>query len=241
MKLTKAKLGVIAAIALGLWFISRPAKVFQHPEREARDVWQKQLLEVREGRSTAIVMPDLSLHAAHLPDLAAVTEQVTELNLSGDQLGPQIIAITACSHLRILHLRTEIGDAEIAALAQLRELEVLDLPLAKGVTDVGLQSLEGHPMLKLVRLRAPRVSDVGLASFARMPALRWLHLMEVPLTDTGLAVFQAMPNLESLYLDGDLATEEGLTGLVLARPDLHFHRDQLHLDADPRNLDGHHD
>jgi hypothetical protein len=140
-----------------------------------------------------------------------------------------------------LHLRAELGDAEIEKLAQLRELEVLDLPLALHVTDKGLRSLAQHPRLKLIRLRSPQLSDEGLSVLATLPELRWLHLMEVPLTDAGLEVFRTMVRLESLYLDGDRATDEGLSNLVLARPDLHFHRDQLHLATDPRRQDGHRD
>ena len=118
-------------------------------------------------------------------------------------------------------------------------MEVLDLPLALQVTDSGLKSLELHPRLKLLRLRAPRVTNEGLRSFSQLPELRWLHLMEVPLTDAGLEIFRAMTKLESLYLDGDQATDEGLSNLVSARPDLHFHRDQIHLSSDPRQRDGH--
>lgn len=241
MKRNKIELCVIAAIVVFLGFLLQLGYVSPEPVREARAAWQMQLQEIRDGRSTSIVMPELSLDPAHLSDLATVAKQVTELNLSGDQLGQQIATVTACTHLRILHLRTEIGDAEIAALAQLRELEVLDLPLATGVTDAGLKALEGHPTLKLVRLRAAQVTDAGLASFTQMPALRWLHLIEVPVTDAGLEAFRSMPKLESLYLDGDRATDDGLSALVLARPDLHFHRDQVHLSTDPRRNDGHRD
>jgi hypothetical protein len=241
VKLNNTVLGAIVSIAAILGFLLRSGSVSPDPVKEARATWQQQLEEVRAGRSTAIVMPDLPLSSVHLPELGTVTEKVTELNLSGLDLGEGIPSIALCSHLRILHLRTEVGDAEITALTQLRELAVLDLPLATGVTDVGLQSLEGHPSLKLVRLRSPLVTDAGLSSFARMPALRWLHLMEVPVTDAGLGVFREMPSLESLYLDGDRATDGGLSALVQARPDLHFHRDQLHLSTDPRREDGHRD
>ncbi len=241
MKLTKIELCVIAAIAVFLGFLWRLGFVSPEPVREAKAAWQKQLNEVRAGRSAAIVLPDLQLSSVHLRDLGTVADKVTELNLTGDQLGPEIATIAACMHLRILHLRTEIGDKEIAALAQLRELEVLDLPLATGVTDAGLKALEGHPKLRLVRLRAPRVTDAGLASWPRLPELRWLHLMEVPLTDAGLETFRLMPKLESLYLDGDRATDDGLSALITARPDLHFHRDQVHLPTDPRQRDGHRD
>lgn len=241
MKLTKIELCVIASIALGLGFLLRPGDVSPEPVREARAAWQKQLDEVRAGRSTAIVLPDLQLSSVHLVDLGTVADKVTELNLSGDPLGQQIASITVCLHLRILHLRTVVGDDEISALAQLRELEVLDLPLATGVTNAGLKALEGHPKLRLIRLRAPQVTDDGLASLPRLPGLRWLHLMEVPLTDAGLETFRSMPKLESLYLDGDRATDDGLSALITARPDLHFHRDQVHLPTDPRQRDGHRD
>ena len=234
-------------MAVLLWFVLLLLPLFQVPRetgaggRAARAAWQKQLEEVREGRSTSIVIPELHRSNVHMRDLATVADKITELNLSGYHVGEQIEWIAACSHLRILHLRTEVGDAEIAALAQLRELEVLDLPLGTGVTDAGLKALEGHPKLKLVRLRAAQVTDAGLASLAQMPALRWLHLMEVPVTDAGLEAFRSMPKLESLYLDGDRATDDGLSALVLARPDLHFHRDQVHLSTDPRVNDGHRD
>ncbi len=236
------EISAILVIVLGIWFIARP--VTPQPlltKGEPRAVWNQQLKAVEDGLSTKIVMSDWQLHPTSLAELKTVSARITELNLSGDDLVRQIDAITACSHLRILHLRTVIGDEQIAALAQLRELEVLDLPLATGVTNAGLKALEGHPKLRLVRLRAPLVTDAGLAVFAQMPELRWLHLMEVPVTDAGLGVFQALPKLESLYLDGDQATDEGLSALILARPDLHFHRDQVHLSTDPRQGDGHTD
>lgn len=206
-----------------------------------RAAWNQQLQAVEAGESTKIVMPDLRLHPTSLNGLASVSEKITELNLSGDDLAQELSAIAACTHLRILHLRTEIDDTHFAALSQLRELEVLDLPLASGVTDAGLKAWEGHPQLRLVRLRAPRVTDAGLTSFQQLPELRWLHLMEVPLTDAGLDVFRSLPKLESLYLDGDRATDDGLSALITARPDLHFHRDQVHLPTDPRQRDGHRD
>lgn len=235
-----AGLALLACMAGLWWFVhsrSRPlpAKIDVH------SVWTEHLNAVANGATTQIVLPDLNVPARYLSDLDRIAERVTELNLSGDDLSQGIHKIAGCPHLKILHLRTELGDAEIERLAQLRELEVLDLPLALDVTDKGLQALSQHPRLKLIRLRAPQLSDAGLPPFATLPELRWLHLMEVPLTDAGLEVFRSMPRLESLYLDGDRATDEGLSNLVLARPDLHFHRDQLHLPHDPRKRDGHQD
>lgn len=230
-------LGIGAFVVWKIW----PSDSPQISREEIEQAWQAQIAAVTSGQSTAIVLPDLNLPPATLDSLAEVADKVTELNLSGDQLTTKIDQITRCSALKVLHLRTELGDSELQAIAQMPNLEVLDLPLALQVTNAGLEAIAEHPKLLLVRLRAPLVTDAGLKAFARMPKLRWLHLMEVPLTDAGLAVFQEMPRLESLYLDGDRATDEGLSDLVLARRDLHFHRDQVHIPSDPRKQDGHTD
>ncbi len=232
---------VLVSLAAGVAFLFRPSGPPANSNTEVQTIWNQQLKAVAEGQSTQIVMPDFRIPARCLSDLKSVAERVTELNLAGDSLATKLDVITACSHLKILHLRTELGDAEVARLAQLRELEVLDLPLALDMTNAGLKSLDQHPRLKLIRLRSPQVTDEGLQVFSQLPNLRWLHLMEVPVTDAGLEILRQMAQLESLYLDGDRATDEGLSKLILERPDLHFHRDQLHLPDDPRQRDGHQD
>lgn len=239
----KRWLTVLMLFGLGAFVVwkGRPSHTPQISPDEIKQAWQAQVAAVTSGQSTAIVLPDLNLPPATLDSLSQVADKVTELNLSGDQLATKLDRITRCSALKVLHLRTELGDRELQAIAQMPNLEVLDLPLALRLTDAGLESIAEHPKLLLVRLRAPQVTDAGLKAFARMPKLRWLHLMEVPLTDAGLAVFKEMPRLESLYLDGDQATDEGLSDLVLARRDLHFHRDQVHIPSDPRKQDGHTD
>lgn len=241
MKRAVAAALVLVVSVAGLWLLARSRGGSPEPEVDAQTAWKEQLSAVTDGQSTKIVLPDLRIFPHFLHELKPVAERITELNLSGEDLASAINEIAECPHLKILHLRTELGDGEIERLAQLRELEVLDLPLALHATDAGLKNLEQHPRLKLIRLRSPQLTNEGLKSFALLPELRWLHLMEVPLTDIGLEAFRSMGKLESLYLDGDRATDEGLSNLVLARPDLHFHRDQLHLPSDPRQRDGHQD
>ena len=232
---------IVAAIVIvfHLWLFGQ---LYQHStqhNKEFQTAWSQQRQAVADGKSTKIVMPGLLLDQTDLRELLPIASKLTELDLMGVQVDHR--TISACTHLRILHLRSVVGDEQISALAQLRELEVLDLPLATGVTDAGLKALAGHPKLRLVRLRAPLVTDAGLIAFTQLPELRWLHLIEVPLTDAGLDVFRQLPKLESLYLDGDRATDDGLSALILARPDLHFHRDQVHLSTDPKSQDGHSD
>lgn len=239
----KRMLAVMLLLTLGaliIW-LNQPNDSPQISPAEIQTIWSDQISAVTSGQSTAIVLPDMNLPPATLDSLTEVADKVTELNLAGDHLATKLQQITRCSALKVLHLRTELGDRELQTIAQMPNLEVLDLPLALSVTDAGLEAIAEHPRLLLVRLRAPRVTDAGLKAFARMPKLRWLHLMEVPLTDAGLAVIKEMPRLESLYLDGDRATDEGLSDLVLARRDLHFHRDQVHIPSDPRKQDGHTD
>lgn len=238
----QAPLVIAAAVVLASvgWCLSdlEPSPAMQ--QSEIRASWRGQLEAVRQGSSTSIVMPTVRITTDLLAELESIAPRITELNLSGDHLAGRMDAIVACSNLRILHLRSPLGDDDLTALSQLPRLEVLDLPAAD-FTDVGLRALEGHPSLRLLRLRSPRLTDRGVTSLSHLPALRWVHLIEVPVTDAGLEVFRAMPELQSLYLDGDRATDRGLAGLVVSRPDLHFHRDQVHLPSDPRQQDGHPD
>ena len=59
--------------------------------------------------------------------------------------------------------------------------------------------------------------------------------MGVPVTDEGIRAIHGMTWLESFYLDGGNATDEGLRQLLTALPELHFHRDQLHIPSDDRH------
>lgn len=224
----------IIVVAGGLTLLSPSAT--PRPEPSA---WAKSLEALAARSSNTVSLPTDPVTAAELRQLDPYTDQITELDLGGDQLDAVWEIIARCRHLEVLHWRSPIGDDQIATLRLLEELRVLDLPQAD-LTDRGLGSLAGHPKLQLLRLRSPRVTDNGLGVLRELPALRFVHLIAVPVSDAGLAVFRDLPKLESLYLDGDRATDEGLSALIEARPDLHFHRDQTHISSDPRGADGHH-
>ncbi len=72
-----------------------------------------------------------------------------------------------------------------------------------------------------------------MACLGRFKRLRALHLIDVPITDAGLDQLHGLAQLESFYLDGSQATDDGILRLLEALPNLHFHRDQQHLDRDP--------
>jgi len=65
-----------------------------------------------------------------------------------------------------------VTDAGLECLAELRELQVLDLEGTR-VTDAGLAHLAGLKGLRKLDLRGTRVTDAGVADLARaLPAAR---------------------------------------------------------------------
>ena len=140
-------------------------------------------------------------------------------------------SLTALEHLRLR--KSLVSDEGIAHLAAHPTLKILNLPQAD-LTDQSLQLLSQLPRLEYLRLASPQVTDKGLDHLTRLSTLRFLHLIDVNITDRGLQHVAHMKQLESFYLDGSQATDEGLTQLIKARPDLHFHLNQRHLDHDPQ-------
>jgi hypothetical protein len=133
----------------------------------------------------------------------------------------------------------EVTDDGLSEVGALKNLRILNLHQTQ-ITDSGLQTLAPLQHLELLRFGSPHVTDAGIEHIAAINSLRFLHLIDVPITDAALKSIAAMPQLESFYLDGGNATDEGLSALVKARSDLHFHQDQRHLDDDPRRDDHSH-
>ena len=199
------------------------------PQSELR----KQILQVQEGRSHEIILRDTQVVDADLTELFSLTTlQALELyqtNISSQALR----GISQLQQLRRLRLEgAAVDDFGVSVICKVRSLEVLNLPDAD-FTDAALVELANMPRLKLLRFGSPRVTDQGMAAVASMPDLRFLHLLDVPITDQGLVPLQGMQQLESFYLDGGRTTQEGLARLLKALPNLHFHRDQVHLGSDP--------
>ena len=89
--------------------------------------------------------------------------------------------------------QTEVGDAGLAHLNALADLESLTLGERAG--DVGLEHLKGLPLLHTLNLRATRVTDAGLVHLQALPHLRSLDLRDTRVTDAGLQELRkALPN-----------------------------------------------
>lgn len=149
--------------------------------------------------------------------------------------GEMLAGIGNLPNLRQLRLEDfAANDNDLLSISRLEKLEVLNLPSAE-FTDEGLQHLADMPNLSLLRFGSPAVTDAGMQLIAEMPKLRFLHLLHVPISDAGLDSLHGKFQLESFYLDGGNVSEQGLSRLIKALPDLHFHRDQMHVLEDPRS------
>jgi hypothetical protein len=132
-----------------------------------------------------------------------------------------------------MKMGTAVKDAGVERSAAGMNLRVVNQPEGRFTAD-GLAALARMPPLELLRLHSPHVTDAGMAHVAGMNELRFLHLIDVSITDAGLAPLHGMAGLESFYLDGGSCSDDGLRELLTALPELHFHKDQLHVPGDPR-------
>ncbi|HEX4129439.1 MAG TPA: hypothetical protein VHZ24_05305 [Pirellulales bacterium] len=194
-----------------------------------------QIEAVRGGKSTQIVVESQPTGDADLQRLTGL-EKLHALVLDDRSNTITDAGVQALTDLpALVHLRIrggEIGDAGLATIAQLKSLEIVNLPHTHA-TDAGLASLGALPNLVQLRLGSPNITDAGVAELKRFLSLRRVHLIDVPLTDAGLGVFHDMPNLESLYLDGTRVSDAAYEALFQARPKLHVHINQQHHDRDP--------
>lgn len=155
-----------------------------------------------------------------------------ELLLDAGQIDdPSLEAIArACPQLEHLRLRlSPLGDHAAPALARLKQLRVLNLPHSR-LTSEGIAFLRELPHLESVRLGGARIDDLAVAELAALPALESLHLIGPKLTEQALQSLAQAPKLTSFYLDDCSLSSGAWQKLSRARPDLHVHLDQPHLD-----------
>lgn len=236
------------AVAWGIRYLE-PAHAHQHHDGQRRSfqlpvpgagglastelAWSEQLAAAREGRTTAVVVDARLVSPDEFRQLGDGCQALETLEIGqADIPDDALVVLAALPKLKRLRLGAPLGDDGLERIAAAHSLEIVNLADAR-CTDAGLAGLAALPRLRLLRLGSPRVTDAGLAHVAGMKSLRFLHLIGVPITDAGLAALSGMTWLESFYLDGGNCTDAGLRRLLAALPELHFHRDQLHLEGDP--------
>ncbi|MCY7356339.1 MAG: ribonuclease inhibitor, partial [Rudanella sp.] len=91
---------------------------------------------------------------------------------------------------------TQIGDATLVQIAQLKNLHKLHLQQTN-VTDAGLKNLKGLQNLAYLNLYGTVISDAGLAELTGLKNLRTIYLWQTKVTPTGLAQLKkVMPQVE---------------------------------------------
>jgi len=213
----------------------RPSEVASTtPAPSAARSWSEQVADVRAGRSEEIVATTERIGPAEWSQLGSGCSHlrildVEQLNVPASELA----VLSQLTELERLRVGSPVDDEAVGQIAQAASLKIVNLPAGQ-FTDVGLQQIATLPKLELLRFSSPDVTDQGMEHIASIETLRFLHLIDVPVTDKGISALHTMTGLESFYLDGGRCTDEALGELLRALPELHFHRDQLHLPGDPR-------
>jgi hypothetical protein len=202
----------------------------------AEGSWAGQVAAVRDGKSGRITVTT-PVKRAEWMELAKGCEGVEVIEVEDPEIVDSDFEILLrLPQLRRLALGVAVGDPGAALIAKCGSLKELNLPRSQ-ITDAGMKSLASLPLTQL-RVGSRLITDTGVAELRGLSELKFLHLIGTPIGDVGLESIREIHSLQSFYLDGGRCTDEGLSALIRARPDLHFHRDQVHLPDDP-NADAH--
>jgi len=201
------------------------------------------------------VVTGLTLHADHVSDIAPVRalaglqfldcggSDIDRGQLSAGALlplkglplttlrckdSPALSDLSSLKDMKLTNLEgrhTNIGDADLANLAAMTDLQRLNLWSTK-VTDAGLKQLAGLKNLQHLSLQNTKVTDAGLKQLAGLHRLETLDLYAVTkVTDAGLEHLAGLKALKRLDIRGTGVTQEGAEKLASLRPSL---RIELH-------------
>lgn len=196
--------------------------------------WQSQISALRDETITE-VRHTAPLTQAEAEMLLSDCDSLAVLEADFSQLDNTSLGdvLQALPKLRQLKLYDPIDNERLATIAANAPLiTVLNLSDGK-FNNEGFKEIPKFHSLQLLRFSSPNVEDPALTILQDCKELKYLHLINVPITNDGLKAIESLQNLQSFYLDGGNCTEDGLSQLIKARPDLHFHWNQLHLEHDP--------
>ena len=137
-----------------------------------------------------------------------------------------------------LSMATDYKDGDLAVLAQLTDLESLNLDRVRHfvwwndgptLTDAALASIRDLTRLRELQLGGQNFTDEGLANLAKLDRLQNLDLRQTKVTDAGLARLKLLSALKSLDLTGTPVTNQGVLDFEAARPGVRVLADHLPL------------
>ncbi|WP_304116546.1 leucine-rich repeat domain-containing protein [Mycolicibacterium bacteremicum] len=158
--------------------------------------------------------PDFRIDNGYLPILidALNAESITALSLASCRrlTGPGIAALAAFPAATFLDLfNTNLTDADLAILGDLRELEVLNLA-GTAITGELLGTLAGLPKLRTLHLGFTDITPQSLPVLANSPNLTTLNVVATATGDAEVGVLAAIASLTELGLDETRITDRAV-------------------------------
>jgi Leucine-rich repeat (LRR) protein len=105
---------------------------------------------------------------------------------------------------------TRISDRGLRALKGAPAIEELDLSFAEQITDEGAATVKGWKHLRRLNLRGTKITDATLEFLSGVPSLEWLDIGWAQVTDTGLGHLATLTNLRHLAMGGNKLTDTSL-------------------------------
>ena len=175
---------------------------------------------------------DCLAHLAALPELKALylnhagitgrglheltrLQSLGVLGLTGNPLNARFLSALPASLGYLAIDSCDISDDDLAHLAQLGELEVLDLG-NNPIDGSGVGQIKSLQRLKALTLYSTRINDEGLATIAKtFPDLVALDVLDTGISDVGLAtISDELPRLTNLRVQQTKITNDGLGHLA---------------------------
>jgi hypothetical protein len=138
-------------------------------------------------------------------------------------------------------------DDDLAPLADLHELEDLDLDRSTGgpglatrqvipprilLTDRVLDHVAGLKRLKLLVLSGNRITDAGLKQLANLQALETLDLDGTAVTDAGLMSLVGLKGLKTVIVKNTRVTDKGVARFHKSRSNVEVIRVEAPIDPE---------
>ena len=139
---------------------------------------------------------------------------IVEIDLSETKVRDDDLRLLSnLPRLRTLHLhRTGISDAGVEHLEGLKHLTTLTLGDTR-ITNAGLKAVTKLEQLQFIGLHGTLVDDTGVKHLKALPHLKSLFISKSKVTDDGLKTVKGLAELELLWLAESRITDEGLAEL----------------------------
>src|SRR5262249_18800904 len=109
---------------------------------------------------------------------------------------------------------TEVIDADMKGLSEIKSLTSISLQSRTLITHQGLRELRRLPEMRQLNLEDTKTTDEELAELAGFPRLEVLNLRKTKVTDAGLGHLKKCKSIQSLDLDDTAITDKGLRELA---------------------------